>query len=96
MDFMLILYSWIFNLKDLRTEIICPSQLMLLLRGDVPKIKQFICVIKEIGQRYHTIMIFKDIPQLMVIHLIINVMFYFNMFVWHQGVSQFLIPLTIL
>ena len=32
----------------------------------------------------------------MVIHLVVNVMFYVNTFFWQQGVSQFLSPLTIL
>ena len=35
-------------------------------------------------------------PRMMVIHLVLSVTFYVNAFVWQRGVSQMLLPVTIL
>ena len=65
-------------------------------RGEhVPEIERFIRVVKERARCYFAMLPVKKIPNIMVIHMIITVVFYINAFVWRQGVSQFLTPMTI-
>ena len=61
----------------------------------VPKIERFIRVIKERGHCYYAMMSFSYLSRTMVVHLMKNVMFYVNVFVWKKGASQVLPPLTI-
>jgi hypothetical protein len=62
----------------------------------VPAIERFIRVIKERCRCYYAMLPYDVLPRIMVIHLLTTVMFYINAFVWKQGVSQYLSPLTIL
>lgn len=56
------------------------------------------CVLKERAQCYYTMLAqidIKTLPRAMVMQLMITITFYINAFVWRQGVSKMLIPLTI-
>ena len=61
----------------------------------VPDIECLIRVIKERARCYYAMLPFDTLPRTMVIHLLVTVVFYINAFVWRDGVSQFLPPITI-
>jgi len=62
----------------------------------VHSIERWHRTIKERCQYYYTMILFKYLPRIIVVHLMITVMFYINAFVWKYGVSQVLPPLTII
>ena len=70
-----------------------------MLRGEhVPEIERRYRVFKERARYYCAMLLKVDIDtilQMMVIHLMTTVNFYFNTFVWRRGVSQILPPVTI-
>ena len=59
------------------------------------QIERYHRVIKEQCRCYYAIVPFDSLPRIMVVHLMITVVFYPNVFVWQKGVSQILFLLTI-
>ena len=66
-------------------------------RGEhVPEIEGFNRVLKERVRCYFTMLSYKTMLRMMVIHLVLTVTFYVYAFVWKRDVSQILPPVTIL
>lgn len=61
----------------------------------VPSIERFIRVVKERCRCCHVMLPFKDVPRIMVAHLMKTVMLYINSFVWKKGALKLLSPLSI-
>ena len=76
------------NLLGIRVNVVSKEE-------HVPDIERLIRVIKERARSYYAMLPFDFMPQTMVIHLLTTVVFYINAFVWREGVSQFLPPITI-
>jgi len=62
----------------------------------VHSIERWHRTIKERYQCYYAMIRFKYLLRMMVDHLMITVVFYVNAFIWKYGVSQVLLPLTII
>ena len=60
-----------------------------------PFIEQCHRVIEERSRCYHAMMPFEHLTRQMVVQLMKSVVFYVNAFVWDEGVSVMLPPLTI-
>jgi hypothetical protein len=84
--------------KPIKDRAILPVHVNVVGKGEhvPPAIERFIQVIKERCRCYYAMLPFDVLPRIMVVDLLTTVMFYINVFVWKQGVSQYLSPLTIL
>ena len=83
--------------KSIRDRKILTVHVNVVSRGEhVPEAERFIRVIKERARCYYAMLPYGRLPRMMVIHMLKTVVFYINAFVWRQGVSQFLPPVTII
>ena len=63
----------------------------------VPEIERYHRTIKERMRCYYAMLPFLPyLPRMMVIHMLMTVVFYMNAFVWDQGVSEHLPPVTLI
>jgi len=62
----------------------------------VVDIERYHRIMKEQARCYYAMLPFDTLPRMMVVQLMNTVVFYLNAFVWRKGVSNVLLPVTII